>query len=178
MEAEEARPYLVRVPNFLSQLILLVVEVCSGNGLLVCFTLPFSLDYNGLPAAYSQLHVLDHLFLLLQQLPMLDLGTQDGGAGQGTAYVRVASPLSPACLPLTLASEVSGIQRGPQGHGETARTDGRGTAILVTGTKGRQEERKERVTAGSLPTVARGPVSLSKDGGLVSSVITTLTVWL
>lgn len=66
------------------------MEVCSGDGLLVYPPLPFSLDYNGLPAAYSQLHVLDHPLLLLQQLPVLDLGTQDRGAGQGTAYVRVA----------------------------------------------------------------------------------------
>lgn len=77
--------YLVCVPNFLSQLILLEMEICSGDDLLVYFTLPFSLDYNGLSAAHSQLHVLDHLLLLFQQLPVLDLGTQDGGAGQGSA---------------------------------------------------------------------------------------------
>lgn len=60
------------------------------------------------------------------------------------------------------------MQRGPQGDGETAHTDGRGTAILVIGAKGRQEERKERTTPGSLAAVVRGRVSLSEDGGLVN----------
>ena len=68
---------------------------------------------------------------------------------------------------------MSGIQREPQGARETAHTDGRGTAILVIGTKGRQEERRARTTPGSLPAVVRGWVSLSRDGGLVNCLAVT-----
>lgn len=73
--------YLLRVPDFPSQLVLLEVEVCSGDDLLVYLALPFGLGHDGLPAAHSQLHVMDHLLLLLQQLPVLDLGTKMEGLG-------------------------------------------------------------------------------------------------
>lgn len=58
--------YLVNLPDFLPQLALLEVEVGLGDYLLVYLALPFSLDDDGLPAGHSQLHVSDHLLLLLQ----------------------------------------------------------------------------------------------------------------
>lgn len=62
----KSRPYLVHLPDFLLQLALLVVELCLGDYFLVYLALPFSLDDDGLPAGHSQLHVTDHLLLLLQ----------------------------------------------------------------------------------------------------------------
>lgn len=56
----------MNLPDFLPKLTLLVVELSLGHHLLVYLALPFSLDDNGLPAGDSQLHVSDHLLLLLQ----------------------------------------------------------------------------------------------------------------
>lgn len=64
--SRKSRPYLVNLPDFLPKLTLLVVELSLGHHLLVYLALPFSLDDNGLPAGDSQLHVSDHLLLLLQ----------------------------------------------------------------------------------------------------------------
>lgn len=62
----EEQAYLENLPDFLPQLTLLVVELSLGDQLLVYLALPFSLDDDGLPAGDSQLHVSDHLLLLLQ----------------------------------------------------------------------------------------------------------------
>lgn len=72
-------PYLVNVPDLPSQLGLLAVEVCAGEQLLVHLALPLGPSGDGLSACDSQLHVLDHLLLLLQQLAVLDLGAQSRG---------------------------------------------------------------------------------------------------
>lgn len=65
----------MNVPDLLSKLVLLVVELGPGDSLLVRLLLPLRLDYNGLPAGHGQLHVADHLLLLFQQLAVLNLGT-------------------------------------------------------------------------------------------------------
>lgn len=75
-------PYLVNVPDLPSELSLLVVEVCPGEQLLVHLALPLSPGGDGISSGDGQLHVPNHLLLLLQELPVLDLGAQGRGAGQ------------------------------------------------------------------------------------------------
>ena len=75
-------PYLVNVPDLPSELSLLVVEVCPGEQLLVHLALPLSPGGDGISSGDGQLHVPDHLLLLLQELPMLDLGAQGRGLGR------------------------------------------------------------------------------------------------
>jgi hypothetical protein len=70
--------HLVRVPDFPSQLNLLVVEVGPGEDLLARLALPLSLGHDGLSAGHGHLHVVNHFLLLLHQLCVLDLG----GAGR------------------------------------------------------------------------------------------------
>lgn len=72
-----AAAHLVGFLDFPLQLHLLVVEVSPGEHLLTYLALPFSLGYDGLSVGHHHLHVPDHLLLLLQQLPVLDLGAQD-----------------------------------------------------------------------------------------------------
>ena len=78
--------------------------------------------------------------------------------GRG-GMLRVGSPPFRACLPLTLASEASGMQRRPQGVWGTVHIDGEGVDILKDGTKGWPEAGgEEDDKPGSLPGMLRGQV--------------------
>ena len=75
-------PHLVNIPDLPAELGLLVVEVCPREQLLVHLALPLSPGGDGISAGDGQLHVPDHLLLLLQELPMLDLGAQGRRLGR------------------------------------------------------------------------------------------------
>lgn len=76
------------------------------------------------------------------------------------AELRGADSRSLAFLPSALASEVSGMQRGPRGVWGTVHIYGEGMDVLVAVQRDvqRQEERKEMGVPGSVPHVWRGQV--------------------
>ncbi|VCW69683.1 unnamed protein product [Gulo gulo] len=104
-------PYLVNVPDLASQLCLLVVEVRPGERRLVRLGLPLGLGGDGLSAGDGQLHVPDHLLLLLQQLPVPDLGVGAGGREGQRPAPPPPTPLNP---------DLAGSQRGGRARGQRA----------------------------------------------------------